>query len=863
MGTEAWKEVGSVAVDRRQSIISNEQPIANPYKDQWRGSIIGLSANTVYEVRITYNDPDGVNGTNPATGTITTRGETVPLGIGTTYYVSTDGSNSNAGTETDPFKTIQKAADTVEAGDTVCIKAGTYHEKITIAASGTEGNYITFMPSGDGDVIIDGEGIREYGVSIGVSGIVGTGSGTQQGGHYVRITGLKIINSSYAGVNIGGNNVFVDNCEIRDFNQADDQNADHRTSGITVNNWGATNLTIRNNLIVRNIGTSGFDSPMGIHIRNEHSDMGGGHIITGNVITTDNGQIKDGIGGLPNFAYTGSFYRDSDIYDNYIEGVYDDGIESEGGNINVRIWGNTIIDSQTMGMAIGSTIVGPLYIYRNTICGFTDAAIKMGHESTGATYVYHNTIYTTAEANGPSDFAGAGTENIVSRNNIYHTGRYVIEIESGTDSGNSYDYDNLFTTDSSRFVKWYGDKYTTLLDFQTATGQELNALSVDSDFIDPADDDLRLSSTSECIDAGMILLGFNDANSPWPYEGSAPDIGAFESATTLQPPQPASYFTLTILTNGGGTTNPAPGRYQYAEGRTVIVNAIPDSGWIFDSWTGDIADVQSTVTTTMESDKTITADFKQLYSLSLNTSPPGLITINGEGWYEQGTPITTETVPDVIPVDTGTQYRFSAWTIDGEEIGGNPVSIIMDSSHTVTARYKTQYYLTIESEAGDIEGTGWYDYATRVTTETAPDVDDNDPGVRHVFSSWLIDDSEVIGNPISLTINAPHEVKATYRTQYKLTVESEYGDFDLTKWYNAGTTAQVSVPDSQDLIVRHIFTRWKGDSTDTTPEITITMDEPKTIIAEWQTDYIQLYILIAVIVILAGATVVIVKTRMR
>ena len=41
-----------------------------------------------------------------------------------------------------------------------------------------------------------------------------------------------------------------------------------------------------------------------------------------NQITTDNGQIKDGIGGLPNFSYTGFLYHDSDIYHNHIEGVY-------------------------------------------------------------------------------------------------------------------------------------------------------------------------------------------------------------------------------------------------------------------------------------------------------------------------------------------------------------------------------------------------------------------------------------------------------------------------------------------------------------------------------------------------------------
>jgi hypothetical protein len=422
-GSSDWIEVGSITVDRRETVVSDGTTIANPFKNQWRGSIVGLSANTEYEVEVTYYDDDGVSGTNPATDTITTRRDSVPLGTGTAYYVATTGSDSYDGTEDYPFQTIQKAADKVKAGDTVYIKAGTYYEKVTITASGTAGNYITFLPYGDGDVVIDGQSTQEYGMAIGVSGIVGTGSGTQQGGHYVRVSGLEIINSKYAGINVGGDNVYVDNCEITNFNQDDDQNADHRTSGITVNDWGAANMNIRNNTIVRNIGTPGFDAPMGIHIRNENADEGGGHIIADNQIACSNRQIRDGIGGLPNFAYTGSLYRDSDIYDDYIEGVYDDAIESEGGNINVRIWGNTLKDPYTVGLGIGSTIIGPLYVFRNVVTGFGEnegAAIKMGHESSGTTYLYHNTVYTTYLANHPSDSAGYnGIGNVISRNNIY------------------------------------------------------------------------------------------------------------------------------------------------------------------------------------------------------------------------------------------------------------------------------------------------------------------------------------------------------------------------------------------------------------------------------------------------------------
>ena len=137
------------------------------------------------------------------------------------------------------------------------------------------------------------------------------------------------------------------------------------------------------------------------------------------------------------------------------------------------------------------------------------------------------TFYTTTVANGQSDFTGAGI-NVVSRNNIYHTGRYVIEIRSGTDSGNSYDHNNMFTIHPTRFVKWYDLIYTTLLIFQNVTGQELHAISSDSQFVDPNNGVFILQATSPCVDGGVVIPNFNYANSLWPFVGTAPDMGAFE-----------------------------------------------------------------------------------------------------------------------------------------------------------------------------------------------------------------------------------------------------------------------------------------------------------------------------------------------
>lgn len=61
------------------------------------------------------------------------------------YYVSTSGDDNQTGNRTQPWRTIQKAASSVKAGDTVHVEPGTYHEKIMVTASGSkEEGFITF-----------------------------------------------------------------------------------------------------------------------------------------------------------------------------------------------------------------------------------------------------------------------------------------------------------------------------------------------------------------------------------------------------------------------------------------------------------------------------------------------------------------------------------------------------------------------------------------------------------------------------------------------------------------------------------------------------------------------------------------------
>lgn len=74
----------------------------------------------------------------------------------TSYYVAVDGSDTNAGTQTSPFRHIQTAAGRAVAGDTIIVYAGTYRETITPANSGTAAAPITYLPHAGADVTISG-----------------------------------------------------------------------------------------------------------------------------------------------------------------------------------------------------------------------------------------------------------------------------------------------------------------------------------------------------------------------------------------------------------------------------------------------------------------------------------------------------------------------------------------------------------------------------------------------------------------------------------------------------------------------------------------------------------------------------------
>src|ERR1035438_5566900 len=66
----------------------------------------------------------------------------------TTYYVSVGGSDLDAGTSSQPWRTLARAASAVAPGDTVLVQPGVYDEYVQFTHSGTAESPITVKANG-------------------------------------------------------------------------------------------------------------------------------------------------------------------------------------------------------------------------------------------------------------------------------------------------------------------------------------------------------------------------------------------------------------------------------------------------------------------------------------------------------------------------------------------------------------------------------------------------------------------------------------------------------------------------------------------------------------------------------------------
>ena len=92
---------------------------------------------------------------------------------------------------------------------------------------------------------------------------------------------------------------------------------------------------------------------------------------------------------------------------------------------------------------------------------------------------------------------------------------------------------------------------------------------------------------------------------------------------------PTCTYTLSVGTNpyGGGTVGISPQKSAYCAGDVVTLAATPYSAYTFSFWSGDAGGSINPITITMNSNKSVTANFTSTptctYTLSVGTNPPG------------------------------------------------------------------------------------------------------------------------------------------------------------------------------------------------------------------------------------------------
>ncbi len=210
-------------------------------------------------------------------------------------------------------------------------------------------------------------------------------------------------------------------------------------------------------------------------------------------------------------------------------------------------------------------------------------------------------------------------------------------------------------------------------------------------------------------------------------------------------------YTLntSISPAGGGTVTPAEGTYD--ANNVVTLTATPAQGYAFDKWSGDAAGGSTTVTVPMDSDKIVTANFKERYTLSTSISPAGSGTVTpAEGTYDADTEVTLTAVP-------AQGYTFDRW--GGDVTGGSTtVTFFMNEQKNITAYFKLQYKLITSvapTGGGSVTpSSGTYDAGTRVTLTANPA-----PG--YDFDKWS-DDASGTSTQVTVTMDRDRMVIANF-----------------------------------------------------------------------------------------------------
>ncbi len=150
--------------------------------------------------------------------------------------------------------------------------------------------------------------------------------------------------------------------------------------------------------------------------------------------------------------------------------------------------------------------------------------------------------------------------------------------------------------------------------------------------------------------------------------------------------EPSVAWTLSIEISGSGITAPEPGSHLYPDGIEVLVDALPEEGWMLDHWmlNTEYQEPVNPFPLIMDANHSLAAFFVEIPQAireltveihGTGTTEPGL----GNHYYPEN-----ETVPvEAFPAEG---WTLDHWILDSEhQSPDNPLLVYMNTSHVLRA----------------------------------------------------------------------------------------------------------------------------------------------------------------------------------
>ena len=266
---------------------------------------------------------------------------------------------------------------------------------------------------------------------------------------------------------------------------------------------------------------------------------------------------------------------------------------------------------------------------------------------------------------------------------------------------------------------------------------------------------------------------------------------------------------LSINKIGSGSVSRSPDREYYTTGTNVTLKALPDPGYAFDRWEGDLNATINQANIFMNTNKTVNVLFVEstaTYSLDINITGSGTVTKDiDQTEYLTGTTVKLTAIPS-------DGFVFDHWEGDVSGTSEETAINVSTNNKSVTAVFLALYNLDVEINSdgsGDIIISplqNEYKEGTQVKISALPK-----PG--YAFNSWS---GDLTGstNPVTITINSNKNITANFDVSSAMFAlnTSITGPGSINRdpdhvEYLTGTTVKITAnPDSGCM-----FDHWEGD----------------------------------------------------